>query len=402
MIRSVSSGPWTSEVTSWASAFCPARRNGFSSVCCSRSSISVARQEREDAQQLADLDVLDVEPELVEGVRRHHRRVEPQGAALGLAVLRAVGLGHQRRRERVRVLAGDPADQVDAAGEVAPLVAPAELQPDAVGAEELEVVHRLQQHVAELGVADAALEPRPDDLAGQHAVDREVLADVAEEVDRREVRGPLVVVDHRRGVVALEGQERLDLLLHPGHPLVHGVERVHGPLAAVARVADQPGGATDEEVRHVAGVLEPAGGHDLHEVAHVQARRGRVEADVEPDRARRPSRRAGRRDPSCARAGRATPGRRSGAGRWTRRASREGMVRLQACLIDPAGGEPVSAADAAGRHPPNSGATFDQRLVEPVGERARTTTSQATTSSAVLPGGAAWRGSATCRRAGEP
>ena len=56
------------------------------------------------------------------------------------------------------------------------------------------------------------------DVAGQHPVDREVLADVAQEVDRRQRRGPVVVVDHRRGVVALEGQERLDLAAHPLAP----------------------------------------------------------------------------------------------------------------------------------------------------------------------------------------
>ena len=61
----------------------------------------LAGEEREDPQQLADLLVLDVEPELVEGVRREHLGVEPQGAALGLAVLGAVGLGDQRRGERV-------------------------------------------------------------------------------------------------------------------------------------------------------------------------------------------------------------------------------------------------------------------------------------------------------------
>ena len=35
----------------------------------------------------------------------------------------------------------------------------------------------------------------------------------------------------------------------------------------------------------MAGVLQPLGGEDLDQVAHVQARRGRVEPHVEPDAA---------------------------------------------------------------------------------------------------------------------
>ena len=173
-------------------------------------------------------------------------------------------------------------DQLDAAGEVAPLVGAAELQRDAVVAVEVEEVHRLEQHVAELGVADPRLEAALHDVARQHPVDREVLADVAQEVDRRQARGPVVVVDHRRGVVALEGQERLDLAAYPLHPVLDGVERVEGALPRVPRVADHAGRAADQGVRRVAGVLEPLRGQHLDQVAHVQARRGRVEADVEP------------------------------------------------------------------------------------------------------------------------
>ena len=61
--------------------------------------------------------------------------------------------------KRVGVAAVGAPDQLDPAGEVAPLVGAAELQRDAVLAVEVEEVHRLQQHVAELGVADARLEP---------------------------------------------------------------------------------------------------------------------------------------------------------------------------------------------------------------------------------------------------
>ena len=176
-----------------------------------------------------------------------------------------------------------PADQLDATGEVAPLVAAAELEADAVVAVEVQVVHRLQQHVAELRVADAGLEPAAHHVTGEHPVDREVLADVAEEVDRGQARGPVVVVHHRGPVVALELEERLDLAMHLLDPTLDGVERVERALSRLTGVTDHAGGTADQDVRRVPGELQPLGREQLDEVAHVQARSGRVEADVEPD-----------------------------------------------------------------------------------------------------------------------
>ena len=175
-----------------------------------------------------------------------------------------------------------PTDELDPCREVAPLVGAAELERDAVVAVEVEEVHRLHEDVGELGVADTRFEPALDHVAGEHPVDREVLADVAQEVDHRHGRGPVVVVDHRRGVVALEGQERLDLAAYAVHPVPDGVEAVERPFARVPRVADHPGGAADQGVRGVPGVLEPLRGQHLNQVAHVQAGRGGVEPDVEP------------------------------------------------------------------------------------------------------------------------
>ena len=177
----------------------------------------------------------------------------------------------------------DAAYELGAAGDVAPLVGAAELQRHPVLAEQAEVVHRLEQDVGELGVADAGLEAALHGVAGQHPVDREVLADVAQEVDGRQRGGPVVVVDRGRGVVALEGDEARDLLAHPLGPLLDGVEGVERALAGVARVADHAGGAADQDVGRVAGQLQAPRGDELDEVAHVEARRGRVEADIELD-----------------------------------------------------------------------------------------------------------------------
>ena len=80
---------------------------------------------------------------------------------VGLAELGAVALQQQRPGEAVRRLAGRLADQVDAGGDVAPLVGAAHLQLDAVRGVEVPEVVGLQQHVAELGVRDAGLAGQP-------------------------------------------------------------------------------------------------------------------------------------------------------------------------------------------------------------------------------------------------
>ena len=102
-----------------------------------------------------DVGVRRVEPELVEGVRAAHVRVQPDGVALALAELGAVGVGDERRAQGVDVLALNLADELGAAGEVAPLIRAAGLQDAAVVAEQLQVVHALQDLVAEFRVADA-------------------------------------------------------------------------------------------------------------------------------------------------------------------------------------------------------------------------------------------------------
>ena len=98
-------------------------------------------------------------------------------------------------------------------------------------------------------------------------------------------RRPVQVVDHGRGVVAGEVEERLDLRLRSRPTQVATTSgSFMRALARLARVADQAGGAADQGERAMARELEASGGQHLHEVAEVQARRGRVEADVERHR----------------------------------------------------------------------------------------------------------------------
>ncbi len=245
------------------------------------------RAEAEDPQEVGNVPVVRVQPELVEGVRGGQLGVEPDRAGLRLAELGAVRLDDQRRGQRVHGLAVGLADQVRAGREVAPLVAAAGLQRAAVAAVQLQVVHALEDLVAELGVADArvGVQPSGDGLLGDHVVDAEVLAHVAQQADRGHPGGPVQVVDHARRVRALEVEEPRDLAAQALDPAGHRLGVVEHALGGGLRVADQTGGAADQAEREVPRLLDPAHGEDLDQVAEVQAGRRRVEAAIERDRA---------------------------------------------------------------------------------------------------------------------
>ena len=104
-----------------------------------------------------------------------------------------------------------PADQLDARGDVAPLVAAAHLQLAALGPIEVPEVVGLDEHVAELGEADPGLHPAPHRLLLQHVAEGEVLAGVAQEIDQAEVPEPVGVVAQPGGVGALEGEKPREL-----------------------------------------------------------------------------------------------------------------------------------------------------------------------------------------------
>ncbi len=107
-------------------------------------------------------------------------------------------------------------------------------------------------------------------------------ADLAQERDVFELAQPLVIVDHDRvGRPVAEGQEALEHLADAGDV---GVDLLVGQqlaaLVLAGRIADLGRPAAHQHDRLVARLLQPAQHHDLDQAADVQARRGRVEADV--------------------------------------------------------------------------------------------------------------------------
>ena len=194
------------------------------------------------------------------------------------------GLSDERSGEPVGLVATDLADELDPHGDVAPLVAATDLQFAAVVLVQAQEVVGLEEHVAELGVADAlvrSLEARLDRLLAHHLVDREVLAHVAQELEGGECGQPV-------GVVEQQGPVEIEELAQLGpDPLEVGLDGLEVEELALtllaARVADHGGAPAGERDGAVPAFLEAAQRAELEEIAHVEAVGARVEAGVERD-----------------------------------------------------------------------------------------------------------------------
>ena len=114
-------------------------------------------EQREVTQIFASIPVIDVQPELIELVRRRERRVQPYRASFRLAELRPRRRGDERQRRGLRVHALDLANQFHARRDVPPLIAAAHLQHRPIASMQFQEIIRLQQHVAEFSERNTAL-----------------------------------------------------------------------------------------------------------------------------------------------------------------------------------------------------------------------------------------------------
>ena len=228
-----------------------------------------AALERENPNVVACVGVGRVQPKLVKLVGRGAFRVEPHIAALGLAKLGAVGLLNQRRGEREGLAAAHAANQLGSGGDVAPLVASAHLQADSVVLPQVVKVVALNELVAELREADARFLAAFHRILGQHVVDRDVLAHVANELEEAHFFEPIVVVHDAGSVRTAKVQELFELV-----PLARKVvlQRVHIEQLALGRlerrIAHHAGSAPNQRIGLVARPLKMHEHHDLHQVAY--------------------------------------------------------------------------------------------------------------------------------------
>src|SRR5690606_35426932 len=118
--------------------------------------------------------------------------------------------GEQRRGQRVKLRAAHAMAEIDTIDDVAPLVRAAHLDDRAITAVELYEIVALQDHVVEFEEAQRllAVEPELDAVEAQHAVDREVPADIAQELEVVEAEQPVGIVDHQRIIGPLAKAEQ--------------------------------------------------------------------------------------------------------------------------------------------------------------------------------------------------
>ena len=223
--------------------------------------------------------VAHVEPELIKSIGCGTVRIEPYVSALCLAKLLTVGLGDKRagEAERLCIIAEGAADELCTCRHVTPLVVTAELQAYAIVLIEIEEVVSLEKLISELRerqtVAGSTVEALLHALLSHHIVDRDVLADVAHEVEELIVLHPVVVVDQLSLVrlVAIEVEELRHLLLDSLLIVVERVTVEEVTLEALAgRVTNHTRSATDEEERLVAAALQMAQHHDAAQMADMK------------------------------------------------------------------------------------------------------------------------------------
>ena len=249
----------------------------------------VHRQQREEREKARHVAVVGIDPELVVVVGAGARGIEPDGPGGGLAHLRARGGRDQREGDAEGRRAAHAADQVDPGDDVPPLVAPAHLEAAALVRAEVVKVVGLQEHVVELEEVQAVgrFEAGAVGLGGEHAVHRELAPDVAQKLQVVQRRQPVGVV-HQQRLPVREVDEARQLPADGLGVRRHLFARHHAAqLGFSGRVADQAGAAADQRHRAVAGALQVNERHDRHQAADVQARGGRVEADVRGGRGRK-------------------------------------------------------------------------------------------------------------------
>ena len=110
------------------------------SLLCFELGYLFLRQCGEDLDVASSISIIDIEPELVEGIGAGALRIEPDIATLGLTELPAVGLGDQWTNQSIGLASIHTADELRTGSDVAPLVRAPHLQATAVVAIEIQII----------------------------------------------------------------------------------------------------------------------------------------------------------------------------------------------------------------------------------------------------------------------
>ena len=117
----------------------------------------------------------------------------------------------------MRFRTAQPANQIDAGNDVAPLIAATHLQSATISIEQDQIVVGLQQRIAELGEGNSVFgfQTPLDRFFPDQIIYREEFPDVAQKLHHRNRSQPIEVVDDARRIgPGVEIQKALQLLLN--------------------------------------------------------------------------------------------------------------------------------------------------------------------------------------------
>ena len=178
----------------------------------------------------------------------------------------------------------DASNEIDAAHDVAKLIAAAELYCACISAIQMQEVIRLQDHVTELGVADALLaapESRCNGVARDHLIHGKVLADIAQHVEETHIREPIDVVAHHGGTRTRKVKKPLEDAALLRNVVLDELAREQLTLSALStRITDESRTAARDDDRSMSCALQVRKQLDSHEVANSQTIGGRIKPCV--------------------------------------------------------------------------------------------------------------------------
>ena len=128
----------------------------------------------------------------------------------------------------------------------------------------------------------AIFQTAADGFLGEHIVHGEVLTNVTKKIEIADAGGPVVVIHHDGGVVAVEGDESLELA---ADAFAIRCDQVRCHELALGRTAtgvpDHAGRTADQYDRAMAGALEAGEHQRWNQAANVEAIGRRVETDID-------------------------------------------------------------------------------------------------------------------------
>ena len=173
-------------------------------------------------------------------------------------------------------------DKVDTIRDIAPLVRTADLQLHIVFVIEHLEIDGLQDLIREFREGDPRIEARCHDILGEHRIDIEKLAIVTKEIQKGDLRQPIIVIHHREAVIS---KETLHLVRQTFRIVLDLLRRLEHTLRLTAgRIADGARAAADDDDRMMPRQLETLQDHEWDQVPDVHAVPRRIDPAVERDR----------------------------------------------------------------------------------------------------------------------